>query len=106
MQLLPQSRCWAEERADAPGAGPPSIILPGTPKNELHRCTPPSCRWSRGVVPSLLAGEQLRQHGASQLGDDEPQALALNQALDDQPRSGPCAVAGGPGACRKAEQCN
>jgi hypothetical protein len=58
------------------------------------------------VVPSLLAGEQRRQHGASQLGDDEPQALALNQALHDQPRSGPCAVAGGPGACRKAEQCN
>ena len=43
---------------------------------------PPSAAES-GEMPSLLAGEQRRQHGASQCGDVEPQALTLDQALDD-----------------------
>src|SRR5262249_59513375 len=87
--------------------GPPERLSAGVADDEaLGQLLDRPGRREAGVVPSLLAGEQRRQHLASQLGDDEPQALALNHALDDQPRSGPCAVAGGPGACRKAEQWN
>jgi hypothetical protein len=59
----------------------------GVADDESRSAPRPTRAAESSEVPSLLPGEQRRQHGASQLGDDEPQALALDQALDDQPRS-------------------